>query len=189
MIDLDITKQRQNAFKVLDFVDTLTPEFETYQDSRVSKTTKFYKEYNYFLCPLPDMHDLFTNIRETFYSVYKHKHNKLPEKYWIQSWVNFYYDGDYIDWHSHMPDIKDAWHGFYCVDVEPNSSTYYKLNNTVVEIESKNNLVVLSQCNKDQHRSSKWEQTTPRITVAFDIIQYEYTKFLPFAPKNHWMPL
>jgi hypothetical protein len=44
MIDLDIIKQKQNAFKVLNFIDTLTPEFETYQDSGVNKLKpKFYR--------------------------------------------------------------------------------------------------------------------------------------------------
>ena len=62
---------------------------------------------------------------------------------------------------------------------------------TNIEIQSKNDLLVLSKSENDVHRSSEWMYDHPRITLAFDIVP---TKMLfennkTFMLKNHWIPI
>jgi hypothetical protein len=153
-------------------------------------TTKLYAQYNYFMYPFPGLHELYNTVKETF-----HHCCKSTEPFYTQAWLNVYRTGDYIDWHSHWPPEFESWHGFYCVDVEPDSSTTYRLFGERPEIDdivvpSRNNMLVLSRSDGDVHRSSEWNHLDrPRITVAFDIIPmsklYDRRNYEP----NHWVPI
>jgi hypothetical protein len=138
------------------------------------------------------MYELFTCIKETFFAASKHYNKNIEEKYYIQCWLNTYQKGEYIDWHDHGDPKMNSWHGFYCLQVEPNSFTTYKLpqrnNETVVH--SQNNLIVLGPTNGDIHRSSEWNEPYARITIAFDItparMLFERNLWQIY---NHWIPL
>jgi hypothetical protein len=153
-------------------------------------TTKLYAQYNYFMYPFPGLYELYKAVKETF-----HYCCKSDEKFYSQAWLNVYRAGDYIDWHSHWPPEFESWHGFYCVDVEPDSSTTYRLFGNRPEVDdivvtSQDNLLVISRSDGDVHRSSEWNNPDkPRITVAFDIIPmgklYDRRNYEP----NHWVPI
>jgi hypothetical protein len=89
----------------------------------------------------------------------------------------------------------ESWHGFYCIDVEPDSYTTYRVFGRVPEkddivIHSKDNLLVISKSDGDFHRSSKWEnEDKPRITVAFDIIPSHKLVEGNHVSLNHWIPI
>jgi hypothetical protein len=147
------------------------------------KTTNLFHLYNLLMYPLPEIHELHKEIKEFFYQVNPNTKNK----HYIQCWLNIYNKGDYLDWHGHWPQ-PDAWHGFYCVNVEPNSSTEYKIPglDKNVTVNSLNNLLVIGRGN-DSHRTSEWIDDTPRITIAFDIVP---RKFIPYDKwLNHWIPI
>ena len=149
-------------------------------------TTKLYSSYNLLLYPLPGFHELYNEIKDVFHKV----NPSSNEKYYMQCWLNYYQKGDFIDWHKHWEPESKSWHGFYCVNAE-SSYTSYKLphiDTKIIDIQSENNLLVLSRSDGDKHKSSEWlYEDRPRITIAFDIVPRQYIdhKF----PLNHWIPI
>ena len=70
------------------------------------------------------------------------------------------------------------------------SYTTYRLPNKFepVNVESENNLLVISKSAGDTHRTWPWEYADrDRITIAFDIVPRPH--FNPEAWLNHWVPL
>ena len=117
--------------------------------------------------------------------------------------MNVYKKSEYIDWHSHWPAGINAWHGLFIVDSEAQKSfTHYQLRindlTESVDIESKNNLIILGKCDDDKHRSTEWNNEQERITIAYDIIPREYVDNKSYLKKdvtklesydlNHWIP-
>ena len=197
-LDLDLSQQQKNAHDIYNY---LTNEYSnnssTYYGKSTSLFTKYYAYYNYLMMPCLGMTKLFNNIRDTFIDCNNHAYNNNPPDtdYYIQCWLNYYNKGEFIDWHSHLTKEARSWHGFYCVDVEPNSSTYYRHGIDKFEIKSKNNLLVIGKSCDDEHRSSEWTEERPRITVAFDIVPWQNTTGFPGKIKNetgnlhYWIPL
>lgn len=146
--------------------------------------TKLYNQYNLFLHNLPGFYNLFHCIRDVYKSL-----SISTEPVYIQSWLNVYNQGDYIDWHNHWSAGMDVWHGFYCVNTEPNSFTSYKLPflKDIIDIKSENDLLVIGKSEDDKHKSSEWKQESPRVTIAFDIVPAKHIN--PFHEINHWIPL
>jgi len=154
--------------------------------------SKLFTKYNFLMYPLPGVHDLYKNIHEVFnQSYYEYFGYKNNRQHFIQCWLNYYWKGDYIDWHGHWPSPFNAWHGFFCVSVEPNSSTLYrwKDSESIIEIPSENGLMVMGISDGDKHRSTEWNQQTPRITVAFDIVPVDNSNIKPEQYINHWIPI
>lgn len=145
-------------------------------------STKSYNNYNLLLYPFPGFHELYESIRQTFHSL-----NDNEQPHYIQCWLNFYEKGQFIDWHNHWSADKETWHGFYCVDVEPDSKTTYRLPDYPkdIDVPSEDNLLVISKSDGDMHRSSEWTHDRPRITIAFDIIPRQYVEH----HLNHWIPI
>jgi hypothetical protein len=134
--------------------------------------------------PAPGFHELYEGIRRVF----RHA-SRSTEPHYIQSWLNFYRKGDFIDWHMHWEEEFKSWHGFYCVDCEP-SVTTYKLDMNIdktIDVVSKNDLLVMGPSGKDVHRTWPWEGEQPRITIAFDIVPANMID--PLENLNHWIPL
>jgi hypothetical protein len=160
--------------------------FKNSQKSFAGKSsipTQLFNSYNLLMYPLPQFHELYSEIKQFFYD----ELSPNPDtKYYIQSWLNYYHKGDYIEWHSHWKPELNTWHGFFCVNTEP-SYTSYKIPNypDIVDIECKNNLLVMSPSNGDEHRSSEWAGDNPRITIAFDIVPREHIG----VSINHWIPI
>jgi hypothetical protein len=191
-LGLDVAKQKRVAYEMYDYIKkTYTSGDYNGQDTLDNRT---YLKYNYLLYAIPEIHDLYNEIKNTFHASLTHKHGNEPYagKYFIQCWLNFYHKGKFIDWHKHWEPEYGSWHGFYCVDVEPDSHTSYRLpDGSTVDVKSENDLLVLGPSDNDEHRSSEWQQDYPRITIAFDIIPAEvmYKSNETFVVPNHWIPI
>ena len=178
---LDKNKLIDSSEKIYELVKN---NLHTNQQIKSTISTDLYEKYNYLMYPSNEVHKLYTEIKTAFDSV-KDDPNK---KYYIQCWLNYYNKGDFIDWHSHWEKEKETWHGFYCLDCEP-SFTSYKLPNIKdnINIFSEDNLMVISKSDGDEHRTWPWESDKPRLTIAFDIVPYEYLNYKQWT--NHWMPI
>lgn len=179
--------------------------------SKSSDTTLLFRKYNFLLYPLPGIHSLHFNIASAFHACFEESYGKRSdgsEEFFIQCWLNCFDNGQFIDWHSHSEVENYAWHGFVCVDTEPNSYTSYRWEHDpsrkdiVIDIPSKDGFIVMGRTNGDSHRSSEWlDEKRPRITIAFDIIPRsfvftgstarEYIRKIKNDPYfvNHWIPI
>jgi len=220
-VDLDISQQRKNALFARDYL--VNESGFSDKDAAYSKhkgdldlPTKIYNKYNYATFPLPGMPKLYDAIRDAFAKSLASENDTSHTEYAIQIWVNFYNKGSNIDWHHHWSREFDSWHGFYCVDTEPNSHTEYAfysnekdaIRNMLVEsdderdiefflgaadehifVKSKDNRIVISRSGNDCHRSSEWEGNRPRVTVAFDIVPIEKMPCCGENIINHYLPI
>lgn len=186
-LGLNVEELKQSTDLMSKFI-TNSFEIADHNDCQSSVTTKLYSQYNLLMYPVPGIHKLYSAIRETF-----HECNGEDEtEFFIQCWLNYYASGEFIDWHSHWQPQYSSWHGFVCVDVEPNSKTTYKVPPEMEELDipSKNGLMVLSRSNGDVHRSSEWDQEYPRITIAFDIVPADILyRENRYTHINHWIPI
>jgi len=183
-LNLDSSEIYRSSNELYNFIiNTFHDNGNGYQGNAPT-TTKLYNQYNLFLYNLPGFYNLFYSIRDTYKSI-----TKSTEPVYIQSWVNVYNRGDYIDWHGHWPAGMKVWHGFYCVNTEPDSFTSYKLPflEDIINIKSENDLLVIGKSEDDRHKSSEWNQESPRVTIAFDIVPAKHIN--PFNEINHWIPL
>ena len=145
-------------------------------------TTKLHDQYNLFTYALEGFHPLYFKIQELFWQT-----NTARHEYYIQCWLNLYKQGNFVNWHDHYPSNLNAWHGFYCVDCEP-SKTSYRLPNIkdTIDINSENDLLVISKSDGDCHRTWPWQfPDRDRITIAFDIVPREYQADIPGV----WIPI
>jgi hypothetical protein len=147
-------------------------------------STELFSSYNLLMYPLDEFYELYLEIQKTFQIL-----NKNKENHYIQCWLNYYQKNEFIEWHNHWKEQNESWHGFFCVDCEP-SITSYKLPNVVeqIDIHNKNNSLVLSKSDGDEHRTYPWEfDDRPRITIAFDIVPKKYIRYDEWL--NHWIPI
>mgnify|MGYP003337219617 FL=1 len=193
-LDLDLLQQKSTAYLMYDYIkNNFLPDATTDYSGQSTMTTQLYAQYNYLLYPHSGIVPLYKEIRQAFYEI---NPDANKNDWMIQCWLNFYRAGEFIDWHMHWDAKFEVWHGFYCVDVEPNSATLYKVppnmeDKDIITITSMNNLLVLGKSDGDYHRSTEWPYHFPRITIAFDIIKPE--KLIEAngitVAKNHWIPL
>jgi hypothetical protein len=197
-LNLNLQEQIQSATYMYDYIcDNFTADVKVHPSAQATMTTELYNKYNYLMYPIPGAHSLYESIKETFHACNKHAGDgQEPNKeYYIQCWLNVYKKDEFIDWHGHWDPKYESWHGFYCVDVEPDSYTTYRVIGRVPEkddiiIASKNNLLVISKSDGDFHRSSEWKNPDkPRITIAFDIIPACKLLEGNHISKNHWVPI
>ena len=197
-LDLNLEVQRKTAHYMHSYIDRTFQHTPTAIDGaqrnpldvtftgQVTLSTKLFDRYNYLMYPLPGIHNLYRSIQKVFREVDTDSY----DDYFIQCWLNFYYKGDFIDWHGHWETKADSWHGFYCLDVEPESYTEYKLEDKLIKVPSKDNLLVISRSGRDVHKSSEWTEDRPRITIAFDIVPAEKLfDVAAYRNPNHWIPL
>lgn len=175
---LNLPHLRKNADEMYEIIKDRFENDKSDYSGQSTLTTRLFSRYNLLMYPFPIIHDLYFDISNAFHLAYKSQYNrKANERFFIQCWLNYYKKGEYIDWHGHQPKEYGAWHGFFCVDVEPGSYTSYKWptdptrTDLVLDVQSKNGLIVMGLSNGDMHRSSEWNfEDKPRITIAFDII-------------------
>jgi hypothetical protein len=207
--DLNLVKIKDSCIQINDMISnhfTSDPKFD-FQGPAVP-VNKLFEQYNVLMYPLPEIHALYNTIKDFFYKCQIDANGKILKKnYFIQSWMNVYKKGEFIDWHNHGSTAVYAWHGFFCVNAE-NSKTTYQFKNSpeLIDIESHNNLLVLGKSNTDFHRTYPWhDENNPRITVAFDIVPEDtilrlngkknsdttLTEMIQEYPyfKNHWIPI
>jgi hypothetical protein len=135
----------------------------------------------------PQFYELYEAIKETFNEAVP-KEEREGNKYYIQCWLNYYREGEFIDWHGHWPSRCNSWHGFVCVDVEPSVTTYSIPGKGEVDVNNRDNTIVISRSDNDMHRTWPWPYADRiRMTIAFDIVPREHVD--PNAWVNHWVPL
>ena len=185
-LNLDLKQVRESCISMRKLIQKSFMYQPQHYGGQATMTTKLFSQYNVLMYPYPQFHELFTEIETMFREVYGYD----GKKYYIQCWLNVYEKGEFIDWHDHWLPQQKAFHGFYCVDVEPNSSTSYALcdDEDIIDIPSKDNMLVLSKSDGDLHKSSEWhDETRPRITIAFDIVPRESINVEGWL--NHWIPI
>lgn len=183
-LNLDIEKIKSSSIIFHKYLlDNFISDGNGY-NAKSTATTEIYNQYNLFLYGLPGYYDLFNEIRNVYREC-----SQSNKNVYIQSWLNVYHKNQFIDWHRHWKSGLDVWHGFYCVNTEPNSFTSYKLPHfdDIINIDSQDDLLVIGKSDGDKHRSSDWQYDYPRVTIAFDIVPEEHINF--FINKNHWIPL
>lgn len=192
-MDLDLEELRSTSHFMYQFIKDHFEENNSDFDAQHTLDKNLFNKYNLLLYPLPGLHKLYESIKETFHMCNRHKYGEEPyNDYYIQCWLNFYKKGQFINWHTHGTKHFESWHGFYCLDVEPNSSTTYRIPGDLeLDVKSENNLIVLSKSGEDLHKSSEWhDETRPRITIAFDIVPaVRLMESGNYSNLNHWMPI
>lgn len=124
-----------------------------------------YEQYNIFHFHTSNINKLFRLMQEKVRPVLN------DEQYMLQCWLNVFRKGQYVNWHGHWPEEHGVWHGYYCVNVEPSTTTYRFHNGDTVDVENNNGLLVFGKSGLDEHRSSDWsDDNKERVTIAFDII-------------------
>jgi hypothetical protein len=184
-VNLDLDKIKVSSYTLHKLVKEKFFNPTSHLDPNAQLDHKVWSKYNLLLYPLDGFHELYNEIKTMF-----HECNKDPfEQYYIQSWVNFYYHNDFIEWHTHGPEEHHGWHGFFCVDCEPSYTAYMVKNQPeIFRIPSIDNQIVLSKSGNDKHRTAPWpDKSRPRITIAFDIFPKEFIKFDEYL--NHWIPI
>ena len=183
-LDLDLIKMKSSCAKMRLLIMNNFMDKPKHYGGQATMTTKLYSQYNVLMYPFPQFHELYHEIRNMFSEMYG-----TETKYYMQCWLNVYEKGEFIDWHDHWNPAHKAYHGFYCVDTEPNSKTSYSLKDRedIIDIPSQDNLLVLSKSDGDLHKSSEWLEERPRITIAFDIVPWDQIN--PSVNLNHWVPL
>ena len=106
MLDHDLHTQRKTAHYMQNYINNEFSDGREF-NGQVTLSTKLFDKYNYLMYPLPGIHQLYSSIRNVFHKV----NDGLYEDYFIQCWLNFYYKGDFIDWHGHWPTEAESWHG------------------------------------------------------------------------------
>ena len=184
-LSLDLGEAKQQCNLLNAFVKTnITNGDYSVQDNL---DDSIYLKYNVFLYPSKFFFDLYLEIKDVFREL-----DGTKEPHYIRAWLNYYNEGQYIDWHKHWYSGMRAYHGFYCVDTEPSKTTYkFPDQEETVDIISEDNLLVIGKCDDDSHRTWPWQDATrPRITLGYDIVPYQYIT-PPSKPWkiNHWSPI
>lgn len=156
---------------------------ENISSSYGTVTTKLFKEYNFFTFASPEILKLYSEL-------VKHLTPLVDpsRQYVMQAWVNVYRAGQFIDWHTHWEPELGAYHGFYCLNVGE-SQTHYRFTSNkekIYTVDDSDGLIVFGKSAGDEHKSSEWHETEPRITIAFDVIPVESIKEQFII--NHYIP-
>lgn len=201
--NIDLTILKRSVNDLYEFIKETFAVDNVDYDRQSTLDTDLFTKYNLCMYPLPGIHELYWSIHSIFHECLTRRCGIVNEKYFMQSWLNVYHKGGYIDWHGHTPPALKAWHGFLCVDVEPDSSTSYRWPGVdEVVVKSSDGLIVMGESAGDLHRSSEWlHEDRPRITIAFDIVPLSafqtlisdsYTAAARSGEQsmiNHWLPI
>lgn len=144
-------------------------------------TTQVFNHYNLLLFPYAGFHKLYREICRAFSLVCDNDDN-----YYIQCWLNYYTQGQFIDWHQHWGVQDKTWHGFVCIDCEESKTSYKFPNGYEIDIPSVDGSMVIGKSEGDIHRTYPWPHADrPRITIAFDCVPWDKIQW----GVNHWVPI
>ena len=172
-----------------------------------NQTTNLFGKYNIFMFSSAPLHSLYTEICKLWQDI-----KPDDDVYYLQSWLNVYDQSKSIGWHYHWTEKFNAWHGFYCVDVDTSYTTYalqprhyemsqeheytyngkplleYDEKYNLINVVGQDNMLVMSPSAGDSHRNIPWAvEGRPRITIAFDIVPGRHINNEDW--ENHWIPL
>lgn len=180
-LNLNIPVLQESAIKMNDFISEHFSNSTNAHDIRLALSSRMFREYNMLLYPFDQFHELYHEIRNTFFEII----GKSDKKYYLGSWLNYYKKNNSFPWHEHN---DWEWHGFVCIDSEGSHTTYKLPDGQVVDIPNENGLLVISKTKDAPHRTWPWpHEDKPRITMAFDIGLHTSVNIPEW--KNHWIPL
>ena len=137
-----------------------------------------YIQYNIFQQPVIQFYEIFCHVRNSFFNHLNDLGGERQMQYYIHVWCNILEKLDRIDWHSHSDFYRpNMFHGIYCVDSAGASYTEYRLpgNNKILgTLDSHQGCGHIISDMVTEHRTSKNLSKVPRITIAFDIIDFEH---------------
>ena len=151
-------------------------------------------QYNIFQQPVKQFYAIYSHIRSFFFTHLNDLGGDRKMQYYIHGWCNILEKLDRIDWHSHCDFYRsNMYHGIYCVDSAGASHTEYRLpgnNNTFVTLDSQQGCGHIISDMTTEHRTSENLSETPRITIAFDIIDFQhYCQTKDTKVGNQFIPL
>jgi hypothetical protein len=205
-LNLDLERLRLNCQQASNFIKNRYAKEEPV--TRFGpRTTNLFEKYNIFLIANGPLHELFKEI-VTFWNSF----NPSDDVFYMQAWLNVYEESPNLGWHQHSPGYMDAYHGYFCVDVDQSRTTYaleekyfkdcvphdYTDNGTplltynkeyeLVDVMNRDNLLIIAPSANDLHRTIPWKVSNrPRITIAFDIVPGRWIENA--AWENHWIPI
>ena len=191
--DLDVDLIKSSCLKLNQFVIKKFEGSDPNFNLTKSIPTRIYSEYNLLMYPFPGFHSVYKKIQEIFYICYRNR-NKCYDvpPHFIQCWLNVVYKDDELDWHNHWGPECNSWHGYIYIDAEMSGpSTLYKVPDykEIVTIEGKNGNMIISPSNGDTHKTVRWTNENPRISIAFDILPTSSSGLIDCDDINHWVPI
>jgi len=155
-----------------------------------SKPTAVSQQYNLFTSLMPPIFELKESIAGYFKNNVDHD---KEQSYWIVGWLNFWPNkGETLPWHGHeYGDDENCFHGYVGVDCEPSETYYRTLGSDNVEVTIKNldRQLVITNSKGVEHRTSNWNESRPRITIAFNIQPRETVLQEVGNRLNYYVPL
>ena len=179
---IDTVKLTEHCLQIEKYLADNLPDIEL--DWYGNKTSAHNNRYNIFTFAGKEINELYYAIKDNVSQFLD-----VQQTYMIKGWLNVYSKGQFVDWHGHWPKEAKVWHGFFCVQTgDYISSTCYKVPGVkdIIEIPSIEGRLVFGKSEGDEHKSSKWLQDYPRITIAFDIIPIDSIKDKTWG--NHFIP-
>jgi hypothetical protein len=164
-------------------------EHESWQESNSVSTMKW-RQYNVFQFHTQEIYTLYQSLKEMakeaceYYDLDFYK-----ERYMLQGWfnINSNQKGGKLDWHDHGPTGAPLFHGYYCVNAEPSSTSYVVFDKQVENV-NKNNRAILSEMGHP-HAMGNWDWDGERITIAYDLIPLSQVEQFGIENEQHWIPL
>lgn len=120
-------------------------------------STWSYKFYNVFAAtsPSPIWYQLYKDLRDII-----RNYTNTDEPLWFQSWLNFHYPDQVLDWHGH----DWPYHGYISIDPK-NSRTVFE----GYEIQNEIGNIYIGPGHRQHKVIADEDFDTPRITLGFDV--------------------
>lgn len=159
--------------------EDLTHMEHQHQRELDTKNTQNFSTYNPFTFGLRPFADIYWKLNRFFYS--NPQVQEAEEPFYIHGWFNVYTKKDdnnnkgydHIPFHKHIEFMHPhIYHGFYCANVEPSTTTYRIGPESPKEewvVHQDYDDMLIYSASGYEHASSPWVEEKPRVTIAFDI--------------------
>lgn len=155
-----------------------------------SVSTMKWREYNTFQFNIPEVYRVYKALGEAIREACEYYEIDFDEQqFMVQSWFNINYNNKgKLDWHEHGMTGAPNFHGYYCVKAEPSETHYVAFNETKIN-HNKDNRLVVSEMGHP-HAMSQWDWEGPRITIAYDVTPLrDLISSGAIESEQHWIPL